>query len=413
MVCQLLQPIARYHPLETSAMEKPNDIGPVIDAIVSENEERLVAIRRDIHAHPEIGFDTVRTAGIVAGELKALGLNVKTGVGRTGVVAEIEGGLPGPCLILRADMDALPIQEQTGLPFSSTVPGTMHACGHDIHTASLLGAASVLVQLAPKLSGRVRLVFQPAEETLDSGARAMIGDGAADGADMAVTFHNMPNLPAGHLRLIRGASTASCDDFKVTITGKSGHAAKPNMARDPIVCAASVILQLQTIVSRFADPSDSLVLTIGSIHSGSTQNIIPDSCVFEGTVRCRSVAARDMAEEALTKICQQGAAAMGLFADVEYFRGVPALQNDDRIVDSAFASLSEHFDEPPQVEIGKDFGAEDFALFSERLPSLQLHVGSGQPGRDDKLHNSDYQPDERVIAQSAKALSRIAIGLLK
>jgi amidohydrolase len=197
----------------------PNDLGPEIDALVRAAEPRLIEIRRDIHAHPETGFDTVRTAGIVAAELRALGLEPQTGVGRTGVVATISGARPGPCIILRADMDALPIHEQTGLEFSSTVPGKMHACGHDLHTASLLGAAGALVKLAPRLAGSVRLIFQPAEETQESGAAAMIADGAADGVDMAIAFHNRPELPAGKISLNRGASTASSDEFQVVIRG--------------------------------------------------------------------------------------------------------------------------------------------------------------------------------------------------
>ncbi|MEJ8473777.1 M20 metallopeptidase family protein [Roseibium algae] len=393
-------------------MHGANDIGPVIDDLVSANEPRLIAIRRDIHTHPEIGFETIRTAGIVVDELRALGLDPQTGVGRTGVVAEIDGDAPGPCLILRADMDALPIHEQTGLPFSSSVPGKMHACGHDVHTASLLGAAAALVKLAPRMRGRVRLVFQPAEETQESGARAMIEDGAADGADMAIAFHNMPQLPAGQLQLVRGASTASSDEFKVTLHGLSGHAASPHLANDPIVGAASLIMQLQTIVSRSMDPTDPIVLTIGHIQGGHTQNIIPDSCAFEGTVRCRSAAARDMAEDTMRRMCEQGAASMGLEAEVDYARGVPALQNDDRIVDTALQALTQQFGKEPSIEKDINFGAEDFSLFSERLPSIQLHVGSGQPGRDDRLHNSDYQPDEISIGQSARALTGLALALL-
>lgn len=185
-----------------------NDPSTMIEDLVRPLEPRLIEIRRDIHAHPEVGFETVRTAAVVADELKAMGLDPQTGVGRTGVVATITGGRPGPCVILRADMDALPIEEQTGLAFASTIPGKMHACGHDIHTASLLGAANALSKISSQLAGSVRLVFQPAEETQESGAAAMIADGAADGADIAIAFHNRPELEAGKILLNRGASTA-------------------------------------------------------------------------------------------------------------------------------------------------------------------------------------------------------------
>ncbi|WP_110686722.1 M20 metallopeptidase family protein [Salinicola aestuarinus] len=383
-----------------------------IQRLVDTIEPKLIEIRREIHAHPETGFDTVRTAALVERELKALGLDVKTGIGRTGVVADIPGNAPGPCLILRADMDALPITERTGLPFASTVPGKMHACGHDTHTAALLGAATALRELAPQLQGSVRLIFQPAEETLESGAKAMVADGAAEGASMAIAFHNQPQLPFGNVSLLRGASTASSDEFKVTVRGVSGHAARPHQAIDPIVGAASLISQLQTVISRNMDPAQSAVLTVGQIQGGESQNIIPDSCTFEGTVRCRSEVSRDIAEAAFRRICQHGAAALQLEAEVEYVRGAPAVQNDDGLVDQAARSLSAQFGKPATVEVGSDFGAEDFSYFSERMPSIQIYLGAGQAGRDDRLHNSDYQPDERFIGQAAVALTRMAVDLL-
>ncbi len=389
-----------------------NDPGPEIEALVREVEARMIEIRRDIHAHPETGFDTVRTAARVAEELLTIGLEPKTEVGRTGVVAEIKGGAPGPCLILRADMDALPIEEKTGLPYASTVPGKMHACGHDLHTSALLGAAHALKQMAPKLRGTVRLVFQPAEETLESGAAAMLADGAGDGADMAIAFHNRPELEAGKVRLNRGAGTASSDEFKVTIRGRSGHAARPHAAIDPIVGAAHVIAQLQTTISREMDPARSAVLTIGHISGGETQNIIPDSCTFEGTARCRSPESRDRVEESFRRICTNAAAAMNLEAEIDYVRGVPALINDDAMVDRAAVALEAQFGAAPLVSEEANFGAEDFSLFSERMPSIQIHVGAQTPGRNDRVHNSDYQPNESCIADSAIVLTRMATELL-
>ncbi len=394
-------------------MTRPaNDIGPELDQMIRRIEPDLVAIRRDIHAHPETGFDTVRTAGIVADRLRGLGLPVTTGVGQTGVVCEIAGGRKGPCVILRADMDALPIQEETGLPYASTRPGKMHACGHDLHTASLLGAAEALAQVAPRLSGTVRLVFQPAEETQESGAAAMIADGAADGADIAIAFHNRPELAAGRISLSRGASTASSDEFRVVLHGRSGHAARPHAAIDPIVGAAYVITQLQTVISREMDPALSAVLTVGHIEGGATQNIIPDSCMFEGTVRCRSPQSRERAEAAFRRVCSGAADAMGLVATIDYVRGAPPLMNDDALVDKAAEALGAQFDAPVLVEAGSSFGAEDFSYFSERMPSIQILIGSGQPGRDDRVHNSDYQPDEACIARSAIALARMATEIL-
>ena len=375
-------------------------------------QAHLIAIRRDIHAHPELGFDTVRTAAIVEQELLRLGLTPQTGVGRTGVMVDITGAQPGKTVLLRADMDALPIHEQTGLPFSSIWPGKMHACGHDIHTATLLGVAAILADLRSQLHGTVRLIFQPAEETPESGAQAMIAAGAADGIDVAITLHNKPELAAGEIALTRGASTASSDEFDLVIHGKSTHAARPHMGTDPIIAAASLVTQLQTIVSRELDPANSAVLTIGHIHGGTTHNIISDSCLIQGTIRAKSPQARAHMEDAFRRICAGVALSLNTRIEVNYQRGVPPLMNDDALIDALEPILSHQFGKPVVAKPSSSFGAEDFSLFTERVPGCQIHIGSGAPGRDDHLHNSDYQPDERSIHAGTQALARIAIDLL-
>ncbi|MCI1027518.1 M20 metallopeptidase family protein [Pantoea dispersa] len=375
-------------------------------------QAHLIAIRRDIHAHPELGFDTIRTAAIVEQELLRLGLTPQTGVGRTGVMVDITGAQPGRTVLLRADMDALPIHEQTDLPFSSIWPGKMHACGHDIHTATLLGVAAVLADLRSQLHGTVRLIFQPAEETPESGAQAMIAAGAADGIDVAITLHNKPELAAGEIALTRGASTASSDEFDVVIHGKSTHAARPHMGTDPIIAAASLVTQLQTIVSRELDPANSAVLTIGHIHGGTTHNIISDSCLIQGTIRAKSPQARAHMEDAFRRICAGVALSLNTRIEVNYQRGVPPLMNDDALIDALEPILSHQFGKPVVAKPSSSFGAEDFSLFTERVPGCQIHIGSGAPGRDDHLHNSDYQPDERSIHAGTQALARIAIDLL-
>lgn len=393
-------------------IDRPNDLTRDIDRQVRAIEPTLIALRRDIHAHPELGFETVRTAALVATELERIGLTPQRGVGRTGVVAEIEGGQPGPCLLIRADMDALPMEELTGLPFASTVPGKMHACGHDIHTATLIGVGTVLKAMAPTLRGSVRLVFQPAEETVESGAAAMVADGAADGAAMALAFHNRPEMPVGRFGYVRGASTASSDEFDVVVRGRSGHAARPHAAVDPIVAAAAMIMQLQTTISRVMDPSQSAVLTVGHITGGSTHNIIPDDCLFQGTVRCRSAESRDTMEATFRRICEGVGAAMGVTCKISYIRGAPALVNDDGVVDATLRSVSAQFGPDSIEQLEGRFGAEDFSYFSERIPSCQLLVGASQPDRNDRVHNSDYQPDERCIGLGVAALARTAIDIL-
>lgn len=379
---------------------------------MAELEPHLITIRRDIHSHPELGFDTVRTADIVRCELEKMGYQPKTGVGRTGVQLDISGGAAGPTLLLRADMDALPMQEQTGLPYASQIAGKMHACGHDLHTATLLGVAATLKDLTPQLKGNVRLIFQPAEETAESGAAAMIVDGAADGIDMAITLHNKPELQAGRIALTRGASTASSDEFDVTVKGISTHAARPHMGRDPIIAAVGLITQLQTIISREADPADSAVLTIGHIQGGTTHNIIPDSCIFQGTVRARSAQRRDQIEAAFRRICTGFAQAMEVEISLNYQRGVPPLINDEHLIDQIEGILSQHFGERIEATSKSSFGAEDFSYFTERVPGCQIEFGSAIAGRHDHLHNSDYQPDEACIKVGAIALSRIAVDLL-
>src|SRR6185312_3199669 len=230
---------------------RANDPATAIRDIVRSIEPGLVETRRDIHAHPELGFEEVRTAGVVAAELCRLGIPHRTGIGKTGVVGLIQGGRPGPTLAIRADMDALPIQETSGLPWASTRAGLMHACGHDIHTTTLLGVAAVLNDLAPQLAGTVKLVFQPAEECL-GGMRAMIDDGLMESPkiDLALAFHNHPELPVGTFGYVHGACLAASDRFDIVVRGKSGHAAYPHTTVDPLVAAAILVAQLQTIVSR-------------------------------------------------------------------------------------------------------------------------------------------------------------------
>ena len=397
-------------------MDRPNDIQAAIASHAKALQPMLVAIRRDLHAHPELGFNETRTAGVVSAELTRLGIPHQTGIGGTGVVGTIVGGAPGlasgrgPTLVIRADMDALPIEERTGLAFASATPGLMHACGHDLHTATLLGVAEVLGRLAPQLRGTVRLVFQPAEE-LGVGAPAMMAQGVLDGVDMALGFHNNPEMPVGRFGAARGPAMASVDQFEVTVQGRSGHAAYPHNAVDPVVAAATLVLQLQTVVSRELRPIRPAVVTVAAIHGGTAFNIIPDAVVLKGTVRTLDADTRDAAEHAIRRLCQGVALGMRAGIEVVYDRKTPPLVNDAGLVDRAFASMRAQFgdvvdDNEPSL------GGEDFAFMTEAVPGLQIWVGAGAPGRHDKLHNSDYQPDEGCLAGGVQAMSRIAVDLL-
>jgi amidohydrolase len=393
-------------------MSLPNDPTTAIRNATQRIEPGLIEVRRDIHAHPELGFEEIRTAGVVARELTRLGIPHQTAVGRTGVVGLIQGGRPGPVLAIRADMDALPIEEKSGLPFASTKQGLMHACGHDIHTTTLLGVAAVLQELAPQIAGTVKLVFQPAEEGL-GGMKAMIADGVMDGpkVDLALGFHNHPDMPVGTFGFVHGACLAASDRFDIIVRGKSGHAAYPHTTVDPLVAAAMLVMQLQTIVSREVRPTLPAVVTIGAIQGGTTYNIIPDACVIKGTVRTLHLEARDAAEGAIKRLAAGMLDGMRVSCEVDYRRGVPPLRNDDRVLEPSVAAVRKQFGDAIS-EFDASLGGEDFALMADLVPAFQLRVGSSQPGRNDKLHNSAYQPDERCIGFGVQALSRAALELL-
>ncbi len=387
-----------------------NDIAAAIAETAASAEPHLIALRRDIHAHPELAFQEHRTAALVASELTRLGIAHETGVGRTGVVGTIHGARPGPTLAIRGDMDALPIAEQTGLPFASENAGLMHACGHDVHTTTLLGTAEILHRLVPNLAGTIKLVFQPAEEIL-AGAAEMIAAGALDGVDMALGFHNHPDMPVGSFASAEGAAYAACDRFRILITGRSGHAAYPHAAIDPIVAAAHLIATLQTVVSREIGPLEPCVVTVGAIHAGTVHNIIPDTCELLGTVRTLRPETRAAAEAALRRHCEGHAMTFRTNTEMAWLAGVPPTRNDDGVRATTLKAVREHFADA-LLAADSSMGAEDFSLFAERVPSCVLRIGSGTPGRRDALHNSGYQPDEACIALGAQALARAAVELL-
>ena len=392
------------------AMTSINDIGAAITDEVAAEAAGLIAVRRDLHAHPELAFQEHRTAGVVARELGRLGIECRTGIGRTGVVGIIHGARPGPVLAIRGDMDALPIEERTGLAFASENPGLMHACGHDVHTSTLLGVAAALKRLAPDMAGSVRLLFQPAEEIL-GGAQAMIDDGALDGVDMALGFHNHPDIPVGRFGAVRGATYAACDRFRIVVRGVSGHAAYPQVAVDPIVAAAYFITGIQTVVSREIGALEPCVVTVGAIHAGTVHNIIPDACEVLGTVRSLSVSVRTRAEAAVKRFAAGMEASFRTPCDVDWIYGVPPTMNDDLIMDAGVAAVHRQLGDV-FVLSEPTMGAEDFALIAAKVPSFVLRIGSGALGRRDHLHNSAYQPDEACIALGAQALARAAMDLL-
>ncbi len=390
----------------------PND---VIDQAAAEIADRLTKIRRTIHQHPELAFEEMATAELVTRILTELGVLQRTGVGRTGVVGLIQGAAPGRTVAVRGDMDALPIQEDTGLPFASTVAGKMHACGHDTHTAILLGVAMVLARLRDRLAGQVKLIFQPAEETL-AGAAAMMADGVLDepSVDAILGYHNWPLLEAGAVGYHPGVSFASSDAFDVTVTGTSGHAAHPHLAVDAITAAAHFVTQLQTIVSREVAPVKPAVITIGRIGGGTVRNVFAESVRLEGTARAHDETTRAAIEQAMRRMLEGLRTGMRTAYSLDYRRGVPVLRNHAETIARVLASARAIVGPARVVELPEgSMGSEDFAYFSERVPGAYLRIGSKVEGRPSMIHRADFIPDEQVIPTGVRVVSRAVLDLLQ
>ena len=356
----------------------------------------ITAWRRDLHEHPEILFETHRTSAVVADKLKEFGCDeVVTGIGRTGVVGVIKGksDKSGKVIGLRADMDALPIHEQTGLEYASKTAGAMHACGHDGHTAMLLGAAKYLSETR-NFDGTVVVIFQPAEEG-GGGGREMCEDGMMDrwGIQEVYGMHNWPGKPVGSFAIRSGAFFAATDQFDITIEGKGGHAAKPQETVDSTLVAAHVVTALQSIVSRNADPVEQIVVSVTSIESSSKAfNVIAQRVHLKGTVRTMSPAIRDLAEKRLKAICEGTAATFGAKADVTYYRGYPVMVNHEEQTEFAAEvakSVSGACEEAPLV-----MGGEDFAFMLEERPGAYILVGNGDTA---SVHHPEYNFTDDAI----------------
>jgi amidohydrolase len=386
-----------------------------IESLVARIEPDLIALRRRIHEHPELAFEEHQTARAVSDYLSALAIPHRTGVGKTGVVAMIEGGAPGPTVGVRADMDALPIEEASGVPFASKVPGRMHACGHDVHTAIALGVAHVLAGARATLPGRVKLIFQPAEETL-SGAAAMIADGVLEdpAMDAIIGFHNSPRLETGLLAYTEGTGHASSAAFDIVLKGRSAHAAHPHGGIDAIVGAAQLVTQLQTIVSREIAPTVPAVVTIGQIAGGTARNVIAERVVIKGTARTRDALAEKHVEEAIRRVVAGVAASLRLEHEIEWVRQTPVTRYDPRVVARMAEAAREAVGADKVVNINEPaMGSEDFAWFAERVPAAHLRIGSRIEGVDTAIHRPDYRCDERAIAIGVRAVTRVVLSLLE
>jgi amidohydrolase len=374
------------------------------------------SMRRDFHMHPELGFQEIRTAGIVARELQSIGLEVTTGVGKTGVVALIEGSRPGPTLLLRADMDALPIVEQTGTEYASQNTGVMHACGHDGHTAILLTVAKMLNSSRDKFPGSIKLVFQPAEEG-QGGAESMIADGVFDNPKVDVTFglHLWNERPVGWLGIAEGSTMAGAELFTIKITGKGGHGAMPQGAIDPVLTGSYLVTALQSVVSRNVAPLDSAVVSVTQFHGGDAFNVIPQTVELGGTIRTFKLDVRDTVLKRVEEITVQTAGAFGCKAEFTNTRLTPAVINDShtiKIVQEAAGKVLPELTVDTSAPV--TMGSEDFAYMMEKVPGCFVFVGSAnaERGLNYSHHHPKFDVDERALVDAAALMAQSAVELL-
>lgn len=373
--------------------------------------------RRRIHANPELSYEEKETAALVAAELKALGLEVVENVGgRHGVVAVIPGRGPGKNVVLRADMDALSIQEETGLPFASQCPGKMHACGHDAHTAMLLGAARVLAAMRQDYDGTVRLVFQPAEEkTPDGGAKAIVTSGVLGDVDAIYGLHVWPQLPTGTVGVKAGPLMAASDNIVIEIGGKSSHAAMPHRGIDAVAAAGQFITAVQDVISRQINPLHPAVLTFGKIYGGSRYNIIAEKVTIEGTCRTYQKETQDYIEAQLGRLLAGIDAIFGTTSTLNYNRGYGAVVNDADQAALAASVVRQHFGDAALVELAEPaMTAEDFSGYLTTYKGAFLWLGTGRSdGEVYPLHNARFTVDEGTLPIGVELLAGLALGALE
>lgn len=365
----------------------------------------VIRLRRTIHQNPELAFEEHETARLVVETLKPLGLDVRTGVARTGVVATLTGGRPGPTVALRADMDALPIQEQNDFEFASRNPGKMHACGHDAHTSSLLGTARILSEIRDDISGQIRFLFQPSEEKLPGGAKAMIEEGALKevaGSQPGTIFgqHVQPDLPAGKIGVRGGMYMASTDEIYITIRGTGGHAAGPHLLRtDATLVASHVVVALQSIISRNCPPNVPSIVTIGRMIADGATNVIPESARLEGTFRSMDEAWRFRAHDLIRRVAVHTAEAYGATAEVDIVVGYPALYNDPETTEFVRNSATEYVGTENVVDLDLWYASEDFAWYLREIPGSFYRIGTRNEdlGIVHGLHTPRFTIDEDAL----------------
>ncbi len=384
-----------------------------IRELAEQLKDEIVAWRREIHAHPGIGWDVEETGKLVAAELTKMGIEV-TRTAKTGVLGVLRGGSPGRTVALRADMDALPINEATDVPYKSQKPGAMHACGHDGHTAMLLGAAKILSRLRSDIRGTVRFIFQPAEE-IGGGALGFIEAGAVEGVDAILATHLWPDLPAGKVSLVPGPRMASADKVFITVKGRSCHGSMPHLGVDAILAAAAITLNLQSIVSREVAPLEPAVMTIGRFTGGTTWNITCDEVELEGTTRCFNREMRKNFPLMIERIIKSTAASYRAEAECRYVHISPPTINDPAVTKVAAAGLQAMYGEDVLGEMEKVMGGEDFAYYMELIPGAMAFIGASNKakGADYPLHTEKFNIDEDVLPMGTALYARFALDFLR
>jgi amidohydrolase len=394
--------------LSTTADDIRGSIEEILDGVI--------ALRHELHAHPEIRFQEKWTSDRIAAFLDGIGVPYERGYAKgTGIVATLRGA-DGPTVALRADIDALEIQEETGLPYASRIPNRMHACGHDGHSAVLCGVASVLARRRDALPGAVKFIFQPAEE-IAAGGRYIVEEGALDDADAAFALHGWPTLPAGHIGVRDGCMLAGAQDFYVTVRGKGCHGADPGSGVDPIVVAAHIITALQTVVSREVDPTDPAVVTVGELTAGQSTNIIPETARLRGTMRSVSPHTMKRIADAVERIATGTAAAFRGQAEVTYGPDpYPPLHNDPAMTNLMRETVRDVLGPEKLLEVAEPtMGAEDFAFYLHKVPGTFVFLGVKDPAQETHppLHNARYDFNDRAVAPAIEVMSQVALRCLE
>jgi amidohydrolase len=372
-------------------------------------------VRRHLHKFPELSFQEFETSGFIGSKLDEWGVSYRKGIVKTGIVAELEGRSSGRVIAFRADMDALPITENNDVPYASVHTGVMHACGHDVHTASLLGTIRVLKELKDHWAGRIKFVFQPGEERIPGGAKLMLEEKLFDGdePELIVAQHVYPELEAGKIGFRSGQYMASSDEIYITITGKGGHAALPERLIDPVLIASHIVVALQQIVSRNNKPGTPTVLSFGKIEGQGAVNVIPDKVFLEGTFRTMDEEWRKQAHKNLESITKNIAFSMGGNAEVEIRHGYPVLYNDQELTNQLKNYAKEMLGPENVEDLDIRMTAEDFAYFSQKYPACLFRLGITPPGSQPAaLHTPDFNVDESSIKLSMGLLSWMAVNLL-